>query len=146
MQGEIERKSFNFTADNCKIWHQGNCFVDLQSTFRISAEVNPINKRIKINIDNSDISEYIIDTFSFSEISSNRDRILWSNNLANSGAGADHKEPCYMSLFYYSGRLSKVTFSIHNPEILIEFISNQDGKISDVENPLKKIARELGLI
>jgi hypothetical protein len=120
--------------------------MDLQSIFGISAKVNLINKRIEVTIDNSDISEYIIGTFSFSEISLNRDRILCSNNLANSGAGASHKEPCFMSLFYYSGKLSKVTFSIHNPEILIEFISNQDGEISDVESPLKKIARELGLI
>lgn len=140
MQGSIDRKSFHFVADNCKIWHQGNCIVDLNSTFVIDAEVSPFDGEIEVSIDNSEIEEYITNQISFSEISLLNDRILWSNNMLGGGEGLEYRD---MSLFYYNGILSRIYFNRNNPLIMLEFNSNQQGEIADVENPLKKIAKEI---
>ena len=68
MQGKIERESFRFIADNCKIWHKGNCIADIDSFFEIEAAVNSFNGEIEVTFDNSEISEYIIDNFSFGDM------------------------------------------------------------------------------
>ena len=144
MQGKIERESFRFIADNCKIWHKGNCIADIDSYFEIEAAVNSFNGKIEVTFDNSEISEYIIDNFSFAEISLMNDRVLWSNNILNGGAGCDEYEPSIMSLSYYKGKLSRIYLHVYKPvEVLIELVSNQEGRIEDVENPLKKIAESL---
>jgi tetratricopeptide (TPR) repeat protein len=140
MQGSIDRKSFHFIADNCKVWHQGNCIVDLYSTFVIDAEVSPFDGEIEVNIDNSEIEEYITDQVSFSEISMLNDRILWSNNMLGGGEGFEYKD---LSLFYCNGILSRIYLNRNNPLIMLEFNSNQQGKIADVENPLKKVAETI---
>lgn len=140
MQGSIDRKSFHFVADNCKVWHQGSCIADLDSTFVIDAEVNTFDSAIEVNIDNSEIEEYIDDYLSFSEISQLNDRILWSNNMLGSGDGFEYRD---MSLFYSNGILSRIYFNRNNPLIMLEFNSNEQGNIADVENPLRKIAEEI---
>ena len=147
--GKIERKSFSFTANNCEIWHQGNCIIDMQSVFEIQAKVNPVDGKIDVTIDNSRISEYIVDFFTFSGITLANDRVLWGNNFFNPGAELGYKDPSFMSLFYYSGILSKVTFTIPrglspNPNmILIEFTSSPEEQITHIENPFNKQAREV---
>jgi len=147
MQGRIERKPFNFLADNCKIWHNGSCIADWDSTFRVDAKINPTNRKVEVNLDNSELSKYIADFFTFSEISLNQDRVLWSNNLLSGGAGAGKYEPTNMSLFYYRGVLSRIYLNVVSPAvIMLELTSNNEGQISDIENPLKKMMRELGLI
>jgi len=144
MQGRIERKPFNFIADNCKIWHKGSCIADWDSTFQIGAEINPIDGEAEVSLDNSELSEYIADFFTFSEISLNQDRVLWSNNLLSGGAGAGRYEPTNMSLFYYRGVLSRIYLNVISPSVvMLELTSNNVGQISDVENPLKKIVEEI---
>lgn len=143
-EGKIERNSFHFIADNCKIWHKGKCLYEIHMKFAIKAIVNSDSKEIVVSIDNVVIKDYIIDTFMFSEISSTTDRILWSNNLLNGGAGADVKEPSMMSIFFYKGNLSRINFNVYNPvEILIQFRSNNHGEISDVENSVLKMAEDI---
>jgi hypothetical protein len=137
MQGCIDRKSFHFIADNCKVWQQGYCIVDLDSTFVIDAEVNPFDGEIEVCIDNFEIEEYITDQISFSEISSLNDRVVWSNNILGGGEGFEYRD---MSLFYCNGILSRIYFNRNNPLIMLEFNSNQQDEITDVENPLKKVA------
>jgi hypothetical protein len=144
MLGKIERKSFHFIADNCKIWHKGICIANIDSIFKIEAVVNSFNGKIEVTIDNSKISDYIIDSFSFAEISLMHDRVLWSNNILNAGAGCDDYEPSIMSLFYFKGMLSKIYLNVYKPSaVLIELVSNQEGKIEDIETPLKKILKEI---
>jgi|GEM_PF-2033628 len=139
MQGKIERKSFNFCADNCKVWDKGKCIADWNSTFQIDAEVNHINGKIEVTLDNSELSKYIADSFAFSEISLNHDRVLWSNNLLSGNVGADKYKPSNMSLFYYRGILSRIYLNVYSPkEILLELTSNNAEQVSDVENPLKR--------
>ena len=147
MQGRIARKPFSFLADNCKVWHQGSCIADWNSKFQINAEINPRNGKIEVRLDNSQLDKYISNFFSFSEISLNNDRVLWSNNLLNGGAGAGKYEPINMSLFYFQGVLSRIYLNVVSPAvIMLELTSNNKGHISDIENPLKKMAREIGLI
>jgi hypothetical protein len=141
MQGNIERKSFHFVADNCKVWHQGSCIADLDSTFVIDAEVSPFDGEIEVSIDNSEIEEYITDKVTFSEISQLNDRVLWSNNMLGGGESFEYKD---MSLFYCNGILSRIYFNRNNPLIMLEFNSNQQGEIADIENPLKKVAETIG--
>jgi hypothetical protein len=136
MRGSIDRKSFHFIADNCKVWFQNNCIVDLDSTFEIDAEVSSFDGEVEVSIGNYEIEEYITDKVSFSEISMLKDRILWSNNLLEGGKGFEYSD---MSLFYYNGILSRIYFNRSYPLIMLEFNSNQQGEIADVKNSLDKI-------
>jgi len=143
MEGKIERKPFNFLADNCKIWH-GSCIADWNSTFKVDAIINSTNRKVEVNLDNSELSKYIANYFTFSEISLNQDRVLWSNNLLNGCAGAGKYEPTNMSLFYYSGVLSRIYLNVITPSaVMLELTSNNVGKISDVENPVKKFIENI---
>ena len=144
MQGRIERNPFNFLANNCKIWHDGSCIADWDSTFQVDAKINSTNRNVEVNLGNSKLSKYIATFFTFSEISLNQDRVLWSNNLLSNGAGAGKYEPTNMSLFYCRGVLSRIYLNVISPSvIMLELTSNNAGQISDVENPFKKIADEL---
>jgi hypothetical protein len=69
------------------------------------------------------------------------DRILWSNDMLGGGEGFEYRD---MSLFYCNGILSRIYFNCNNPLIMLEFKSNQQGKIADVENPLQKAVETIG--
>jgi hypothetical protein len=124
-QGKIERESFLFIADNYKIWQDGRCIKGGNVKVIISADIR--QNMINVELDNPIFSDYMLNSMNFSEISLNRDRILWSNNLMgdfmSGGLKTPHKEPAFMSLFYVSGKLSKVAFSINNPKVMIELTS-----------------------
>ncbi|MFY7936044.1 MAG: hypothetical protein ACOVOQ_01600 [Flavobacterium sp.] len=146
-EGKIEKKTFKFHADNCKLWHKGNCIADWNSSFQIDAEISPINGNINVKIDISELSEYITNFFSFSEISLFNDRVIWSNNFDKGFGGALNYEPGNMSLFYYHGALSRIYLNVFSPkEIMLELTSNKDGQINQIENPWEKAARDLGFI
>jgi hypothetical protein len=57
------------------------------------------------------------------------------------GEGFEYRD---MSLFYCNGILSRIYFNRNNPLIMLEFNSNQQGKIADVENSLQKAAETIG--
>lgn len=141
MTGKIERKPFKFLADNCKIWYQGKCIEDINSSFKIDSLINTFdNSILLVSIDNSRISDYISDSIIFSEISLLNDRVLWSNNILNDGEGEEYKN---MSLFYCSGILSRIYINRSNPLIMLEFNSNQQGHIKETVNPLKWIIEKI---
>lgn len=140
MTGKIERKPFKFLADNCKIWYQGKCIEDINSSFEIDSLINTFDNSILLSIDNSNISDYITDNIIFSEISLLNDRVLWSNNILNDGEGEEYKN---MSLFYCSGILSRIYINRSNPLIMLEFNSNQQGDIKETVNPLKWIIEKI---
>jgi hypothetical protein len=140
MQGSIDKKPFHFVADNCKVWQQGNCIADLNSTFNIDAKVSHFDGEIEVSIDNSEIEEYITNQITFSEISMLNDRILWSNNMLGGGEGFEYKD---MSLFYCNGILSRIYFNRNNPLIMLEFNTSEQSEIAGVENPLKKVLKKV---
>jgi len=138
--GKIKREPFNFISTNCKVWHKGQCILDLDAIININAKINE-NNDIVINMDNSEISEYISDYFLFSEISHSGDRILWSNNFRNGGAGTDDYDPINMSLFFYKGVLSRVYLNVANPRVMLELTTNKNEEILDSTNSLVKEAK-----
>jgi len=82
-EGEIIRESIGFMVCMIKIWENGCCIVDQRIDDVIKGKV--IGGEIHIELRNIDFSRYISNNFEFSEISLNKDRILWSNGLLNGG-------------------------------------------------------------
>ena len=78
-----------------------------------------------IELRNINFNQYISNNLVFLEISLNKDRILWSNDLFSGGYSPATNIPAFLSLFYQMGNLSKVQFS--NQNYLIEFYGNTTG-------------------
>jgi hypothetical protein len=74
-------------------------------------------------IDDVMINNHIIKHFSFGEISTNNDRIMWSKDIFNSTGKIERNNPDISSLFFKQGILNKVTYTIHDPNTLVEFYS-----------------------
>ncbi len=119
--GRIDREPFTFTANKYEIWQNGQCIENETCESVITTNIDSIGN-INVQIEDSSFSDYIIPSMTFSEISENKDRILWSNDLFGGGFNAEYKEASFMSLFFISGILSKVAFSINEPKTMIEFI------------------------
>lgn len=138
MLGIIDRKSFHFVADNCKVWYNGDCIFDLDSTIEIVAEVSPFDGELEVHIDNSEIEKYVTNQINFSEISLLNDRVLWSNNLLGSGEGYEYGD---MSLFYANSSLSRIYINRKNPLIMLEFNSTEEKQI-DINKFLEEMIRD----
>jgi hypothetical protein len=121
MLGPIERKSFTFNYKRFEVWQGGACVYSGESIGQIVAKV--VNGQLNITIDDAMINSYIIKHFSFREISTNNDRIMWSKDIFNSSDKVERNNPDISSLFYKQGILSKITFTIHDPNTLVEFYS-----------------------
>jgi hypothetical protein len=119
MLGEIERKSFVFNYKRYEVWYGGNCIYSGNSNKQIIAKIN--DKQLNVEIDDISINNYINKHFSFREISSVNDRIMWSKDIFNTSDLVERNNPDISSLFYKKGVLSKVTFTIHDPNTLVEF-------------------------
>lgn len=121
MLGPIERKSFIFNYDRFEVWKGGACILSGQSNGQIIGKVE--NGELNVTIDNILINNHIKKQFSFGEISSNIDRIMWSKDIFNSSGRTERNNPDISSLFYHNGVLAKVTYTVHDPNILVEFYS-----------------------
>lgn len=121
MLGPIERKSFTFNYQKFEVWQGGACILSGNSNGQIIAQV--INGILNVTVDDILINNHIIKQFSFGEISTNNDRIMWSRDIFNSSDKIERNNPDISSLFYKQGVLSKVTYTIHDPNTLVEFYS-----------------------
>lgn len=121
MLGPIERKSFTFNYQKFEVWQGGACILSGNSNGQIIAQV--INRILNVTVDDNLINNHIIKQFSFGEISTNNDRIMWSKDIFNSSDKIERNNPDISSLFYKQGVLSKVTYTIHDPNTLVEFYS-----------------------
>lgn len=121
--GEITRESIGFMVRMIKVWENGRCIIDQRIDGVIKGKV--IDHEMHIELRSIDFSQYILSSFEFSEISLNRDRILWSNDFLNGGYSPAKNIPAFLSLFYEMGSLSKVQFSNHT--YLIEFYGSSNG-------------------
>lgn len=119
--GPIERKSFDFKYSRFEVWQGGACIYSGNSNGQIIAKV--YNEDLQVTIDDIMINNHIKKQFSFGEISTNNDRIMWSKDIFNSSDEVERNSPDISSLFYKQGVLSKVTFTIHDPNTLVEFYS-----------------------
>lgn len=116
-KGEITKEPFGFIVHTIKIWVKQQCIINQRIDGVIKGTI--INQRMHIELRCIDFNQYILNNLDFSEISLNKDRILWSNELFNGGYSPAANIPAFLSLFYQMGNLSKVQFS--NQHYLIEF-------------------------
>ena len=121
MLGQIERKSFTFNYKRFEVWQGGACIYSGNSNGQIIAKVT--NGQLNVTIDDIMINNHIMKNFTFGEISTNGDRIMWSKDIFNSTGRTERNNPDISSLFFKQGTLSKVTYTIHDPNTLVEFYS-----------------------
>jgi len=119
--GPIERKSFTFNYKRFEVWQGGACIYSGNSNGQIIAKVT--NGQLNVTIDDIMINSHIMKNFTFGEISTNGDRIMWSKDIFNSTGKTERNNPDISSLFFKQGTLSKVTYTIHDPNTLVEFYS-----------------------
>ncbi|MGL4955734.1 MAG: hypothetical protein ACRC9X_00975 [Bacteroidales bacterium] len=145
MHGKIKRKPFYFVADHCKVWQRGKCIAEWDSTFELDADINLDNEDIEVTLNNPELSKYIVSFFTFSEISLNNDRVLWSNNLLSNKANVKESEPSNMSLFYYKGVLSRIYLNVYSRKeiTMLEFTLKNERYIADIKNPVKESIKQL---
>lgn len=144
LEGKITRKPFHFIANNCIVWHGGQEIFNSNSKFKITAILDDISGDLNVNIENLEIESFVLNTFSFNEISHTIDRVLWSRDIELGGENLNRLQPGNMSLFYCGGILKRIYLNVYLPfEIMIEFNSEGNNEINEVENPLKKIAMEI---
>lgn len=117
MGGRIERKPIDFIVYSFSIWEDGLCFLRGKKDAIIKGRI--VSDEMSLKLKNIDLEWFIDNDLVFSEISLNKDRILWSNGLLNGGYSSRDNIPAFMSLFYQMGDLQKIQFS--NQRYLIEF-------------------------
>lgn len=139
--GRIERKSFVFNYIRFEVWQNGSCIYSGDSNGQIIAKAE--DGQLIVSIDDDRINNHIIKRFSFGEISILADRIMWSKDLFNSNSHTQRNNPDISSLFYKQGVLNKVTFTIHDPNTLVEFYSDNSEGANKSYNPLQKVFQEL---
>jgi hypothetical protein len=119
ISGQIERKSFTFNYKRFEVWQGGNCIFSGNSNGQIIAKVT--NDILSVTIDDEMINNHIVKNFTFIEISTNRDRIMWSKDIFDSTRKTVRNNPDISSLFLKNGILCKVTYTINDPNTLVEF-------------------------
>ncbi|WP_313191412.1 hypothetical protein [Sphingobacterium sp.] len=121
MSGRITRQAFNFNYHRFEVWQAGACIYSGNSNGQIVAKVD--SDILNVTIDDAMINNHIKKQFSFGEISTNGDRIMWSKDIFNTTNKIERNNPDISSLFYKHGVLTKVTYTIHDPNTLVEFYS-----------------------
>jgi hypothetical protein len=119
--GPIERKSFTFNYIRFEVWKGGGCIYKGNSTGQIIAKV--MNNEYYVTIKDTLINQHIKEQFKFGEISSNNDRIMLSKDIFNENGKTESNNPDISSLFFRQGILTKITYTIHDPNTLVEFYS-----------------------
>lgn len=119
--GPIVKKPFTFNYRKFEVWKGGSCIHSGFSNGIIKATV--INGNLFVTLDNNSINNFIKQQFSFKEISTNLDRVMWSKDIFNTSDSIETNTPDISSLFFKQGILNKVTYTIHDPNTLIEFYS-----------------------
>ena len=123
MGGRIERKPIGFMIHNVKAYLHGVCIRDKKMDGVVKGEI--VDDEMHVELRCMELDEYVENHLQFSEISLNRDRILWSNGLFEGGYSPRITVPAFLSLFFQMGDLRKVQFS--NQSLLIEFYGTTLG-------------------
>jgi hypothetical protein len=143
-QGPIARESFRFHYSRFEVWQGGKCIKSGDSKSII--ETTLTGKELLVILNDPLLHNHIKPRFSFGEISTNIDRIMWSRDIFDSTGVTDHNRPDICSLFFRGGVLSKVTFTIHDPNTLIEFYSDNPMEkrgVTDIESWSKQAIQKL---
>ena len=119
--GSIKREPFIFNYKRFEVWHLGKCIHQGNSNGEIQTKV--YDKFLDVTINDLLLKDFIKDNFYFSEISTMHDRIMWSKDIFGKTGKKERNNPDVSSLFYLNGELVKVTFTIDDPNTLVEFYS-----------------------
>ena len=134
--GYIRREPFGLMVHTIKIWENGRCIINESTDGVIKGDI--VDDEMYITLRNMQLESYIVNSFSFSEISHNKDRVLWSNDLFSGGYSPAKNIPAFMSMFYQMGDLCKIQFS--NQYYLVEFYGTTTGY-----NMYEQIMKAFGL-
>lgn len=125
--GPIERKPFTFNYGSFEVWQDNICIDSGESNGQIIGTIN--DNQLHVVIKDDLINSHIVERFKFGEISTNIDRIMWSKDIFNSKGKVQRDNPDISSLFFTQGVLSKVTYTIYDPNKLVEFyLADQDSE------------------
>lgn len=117
--GYIERKPITFVFSRVEVWFNGKCIFNLDKQAHLIGDL--VNKNMYFKVDNSNLEKYISKEFTFEEISTTSNRIVWSKDLTNQkNLSYPDLVPYLVSLFYMNSELVKVAFNIANQNTLIE--------------------------
>jgi hypothetical protein len=130
--GQLVREAFQFDYKRFEVWQGGKCIQSGESKSNIKTAISNGNLIVEINDEN--VNEYIIKRFSFGEISTNGNRVMWSKDIFNNSRTSEYNNPDISSLFYKQGKLVKVTYTIHNPNTLIEFYIDENSTNTSIPN------------
>jgi len=146
-EGEITRNPFRFVAENCTVWHSGQNIFQSNSKYEIVGTIDNGSGSLNVTLNNIGLEKFVLSTFNFNEISHTVDRVLWSKDMELGGENLTRLQPGNMSLFFCGGVMKRIYLNVYLPfEIKIEFNSDSNEDIEEVENPLKKIAEEINSI
>jgi len=121
--GSIKREPFVFEYETVDVWHGGKCIFSDSFGGIMNAELSGKILNITLNADH--INDYIIETFSFGEISTNINRVIWSKDFFNVRNKSEKLNPDVASLFFTNGLLIKIALNINESNTLIEFVGKQ---------------------
>ncbi len=119
--GTIHREPFAFQYKRFEVWHLGKCIHQGNSNGTIQAKV--YDKFLDVIIDDVLLKDFIKANFYFGEISTLHDRVMWSKDIFDKIGKKERNNPDVSSMFYLNGKLVKVTFTIDDPNTLVEFYS-----------------------
>lgn len=141
--GKIERNPFIFYYERFEVWQGGKCIFSENSNSKIITRLE--QNSLHVNIEDNSTSNYINKSFCFGEISTNNDRVMWSKDIFNTSDDIEYNTPDVSSLFFKNGELSKVTFTIHNPNTLIEFYRDEAFSTSSEPDIIAKSQKVISL-
>ena len=142
MNGKIKKEGFKFNYSNFLIYQHGECIESFDEKGEILAEI--IDNRLQIKVLDENAAQFMKETFHFSQISTNIDRIIWSKNLTNPESCIVKNEPDILSLFFSSRILVRAAFVVYNPNIHIEFnIADQTSIKNNISIEAKSITKEV---
>lgn len=130
--GPIKKEPFTFCYEKVDVWQAGKCIFSDSFGGTINAEITGKTLYITLSVDY--INEYIIKTFSFGEISTNIDRVIWSKDFFNVRNKGEKLNPDTASLFYKKGILVKISFNISEDNTLLEFLGTEIKTNSSTNN------------
>lgn len=119
VSGRIARKPYVFNYSRFEVWQDGICKMSGSSNNRIEAKL--VGNDLHVTVEDDKVNSCIKKKFVFGQISTTNDRTLWSKDIFNETGVTEKFNPDLSSLFYKNGQLAKVTFTIHDPDLLVEF-------------------------
>ena len=129
--GLLDRQPFTFSYGRFEVWKDGKLIDSGFSKNRVIATIE--NRYLIVKIEDQKINNHINSFFKFPEISATGNRILWSKDLQNKRGLPEKNTPDLCSLFYRNSKLTKVTFTIFNPNILVEYYQQKNDITTDVD-------------